>query len=109
LLAPGSEWRLHRHWFGHSAMADLLGVDERVAQDDTLYRGLDRYGAAERIWVMDRGIPAEVVLEELRQADSRVKYLVGTPKGRLTKFESQLAERTWQQVRPRLRVKQLPQ
>ena len=41
LLSPGSEWRLHRHWFGTTALADLLGVDERLAQDDTLYRGLD--------------------------------------------------------------------
>src|SRR5512136_2955965 len=41
LLSPGSEWRLHRQWFGASACADLLGVDERAAQDDTLYRGLD--------------------------------------------------------------------
>jgi hypothetical protein len=32
---------LHRHWFGTTALADLLGVDERQAQDDTLYRGLD--------------------------------------------------------------------
>ena len=36
LLAPGSEWRLHRHWFGTTALADLLGVDERLAQADTL-------------------------------------------------------------------------
>jgi hypothetical protein len=41
LLAPGSEWRLHRHWFGTTALADLLGVDDRLAQPDTLYRGLD--------------------------------------------------------------------
>jgi hypothetical protein len=32
---------LHRHWFGTTALADLLGVDERQAQDDTRYRGLD--------------------------------------------------------------------
>ena len=32
LLSPGSEWRLHRQWFEHSAMADLLGVDDRLAQ-----------------------------------------------------------------------------
>ena len=38
LLAPGSEWRLHRHWFGTTALADLLGVDARAAQDDTLHR-----------------------------------------------------------------------
>ncbi len=41
LLSPGSEWRLPRHWFGTTALADLLGVDERAAQDDTLHRGRD--------------------------------------------------------------------
>jgi hypothetical protein len=210
LLSPGSEWRLHRHWFDTTALADLLGVDARAAQDDTLYRCLDlllahkeplfehlrqrwsdlfgaryevllydltstyfecdvpeeetdprrfgysrdrrsdcvqvvvalvvtpeglplayemlpgntadkttlhdmlqliqqRYGAAERIWVMDRGIPTEAVLAELRQSNPRVHYLVGTPKGRLTKLEAKLAERPWQEVRPQLRVKLLPQ
>jgi hypothetical protein len=210
LLAPGSEWRLHRHWFATTALADLLGVDERIAQDDTLYRGLDgllehkdelfahlrgrwsdlfgakfdvllydltstyfecagpadetdprrfgysrdtrsdcvqvivalvvtpeglplayemfpgntadkttlrdllaliqkRYGQAERIWVMDRGIPTEAVLAELRLSEARVRYLVGTPKGRLTKLEKELADKPWQEVRPHLRVKLLPQ
>ncbi len=210
LLSPGSEWRLHRHWFGTTALADLLGVDERHAQDDPLYRGLDgllehkdalfahlrsrwrdlfgaqfdvllydltstyfecdvpadekdprrfgysrdkrsdcvpvivalvvtpeglplayamfpghtadkttlrqmlepiqkRYGQAERIWGMDRGIPTEAVLEELRQNEAKVSYLVGTPKGRLTKLEKELAEKPWQEVRPHLRVKLLPQ
>lgn len=210
LLSPGSEWRLHRHWFATTACADLLGADERLAQDDTLYRGLDgllehkdelfqhlrtrwsdlfgakfdvllydltstyfecdvpehesdprrfgysrdkrsdcvqvivalvvtpeglplayemfpgntadkttlramlqriqqRYGQAERIWVMDRGIPTEAVLAELRQSDPQVSYLVGTPKGRLTKLEQALAEKPWQQVREQLRVKLLPQ
>lgn len=210
LLSPGSEWRLHRHWFSTTALADLLGVDERAAQDDTLYRCHDlllghkeelfghlrqrwsdlfgaryevllydltstyfecdvpadetdprrfgysrdrrgdcvqvvvalvvtpeglplayemlpgnttdkttlrgmlatirrRFGAAERIWVMDRGIPTEEILGELRAADSGVRYLVGTPKGRLTRYEAALAERPWQTVRPALRVKLLPQ
>ncbi len=210
LLSPGSEWRLHRHWFATTSCADLLGVDERLAQDDTLYRGLDgllehkdalfthlrqrwsdlfgakfdvllydltstyfecdvpenesdprrfgysrdkrsdcvqvivalvvtpeglplayemfpgntadkttlrdllqliqkRYGQAERIWVMDRGIPTEAVLEELRQDDAKVSYLVGTPKGRLTQLEKELAAKPWQEVRPQLRVKILPQ
>ena len=210
LLSPGSEWRLHRHWFSTTALPDLLGVDARAAQDDTLYRCLDlllphkedlfahlhqrwsdlfdtrfevllydltstyfecavptdeadprrfgysrdkrgdcvqvvvalvvtpeglplayemlpgntadkttlrdmlatiqrRYGQAERIWVMDRGIPTEEVLAELRTADPQVRYLVGTPKGRLTKLEAALAERPWSEVRPQLRVKLLPQ
>jgi hypothetical protein len=58
---------------------------------------------------MDRGIPTEAVLEELRASEPRARYLVGTPKGRLTKLEAALAEREWQQVRPSLRVKLLPQ
>jgi hypothetical protein len=210
LLNPGSEWRLHRHWFATTALADLLEVDARSVQDDTLYRALDlllehkealfghlrqrwcdlfgatyqvllydltstyfecdvpeddedprrfgysrdkrgdcvqvvvalvvtpeglplayemfpgntadkttlrgmvetiqrRFGKAERIWVMDRGIPTEEVLTELRAADPKVRYLVGTPKGRLTKLEATLAERPWSEVRPQLRVKLLPQ
>jgi hypothetical protein len=208
LLSPGSEWRLHRHWFGTTALGDLLDVDGRAVQDDTLYRALDllllekealfshlhgrwrdlfgvkyeillydltstyfecnepggdedprrfgysrdkrgdcvqvvvalvvtpeglplayemmpgntvdnqtlremlakitrRYGQADRIWVMDRGIPTEEVLAELRQAEVPVRYLVGTPKGRLSRLESALAERPWQEVRSELRVKLL--
>ena len=38
LLAPGAAWRLHRHWFATTALADLLGVDARAAQADTRYR-----------------------------------------------------------------------
>jgi transposase len=38
LLAPGSEWKLHRQWFRATALRDLLDVDETAAQDDTLYR-----------------------------------------------------------------------
>ncbi len=45
-----------------------------------------QYGEAERIWVMDRGIPTEEVLAEMRQSDPPVGYLVGTPKGRLGKL-----------------------
>ena len=49
------------------------------------------------------------MLEELRQADAKVSYLVGTPKGRLTKLEAKFVDQPWQQVRPHLRVKLLPQ
>ena len=38
LISPGSEWRMHRHWFGTTALPDLLEADERVAQPATLYR-----------------------------------------------------------------------
>jgi len=41
LLSPGSEGRLHRHWFAATAVADLLRADAGAAADDTLYRCLD--------------------------------------------------------------------
>ncbi len=42
LIDPGSEFRLHRKWFDHSAMDELLGVDAAAASKDRLYRCLDR-------------------------------------------------------------------
>lgn len=206
LLSPGSEWRLHRAWFEQSALADLLNVDFRAVQDDTLYRAHDRvlkhrealfahlrqrwadlfqvryevllydltstyfecdapedahdprrfghsrdrrsdcvqvvvalvvtpeglplayemlpgntsdkttlrdmlekvrsrYGTAERIWLMDRGIPTEEVLAEMRASTPPVYYLVGTPKGRLTRMEAALAEKAWMSARAQVRVK----
>ena len=84
-----------------------------TADKTTLRAFLDKitaqYGQAERIWVMDRGIPTEEVLTEMREGDRPVSYLVGTPKGRLTKLEAALLERPWQQVRPGVEVKLLPQ
>jgi Transposase DDE domain len=210
LIDPGSEWRLHRHWFEASAMGDLLGEDYALVGKNTLYRCLDRllahkpalfghlrqrwqdlfgaqfevllydltstyfespppdddadkrrhgysrdkrrdcvqvvialivtpdgfplayevlpgntadkttlraalskieaqYGKAQRIWVMDRGIPTEEVLAEMRQADPPIAYLVGTPKGRLSKMEKALLGLPWQAVRPGVDVKLLPQ
>jgi hypothetical protein len=58
---------------------------------------------------MDRGIPTEEVLAQMRQSDPPVQYLVGTPKGRLTQYEQALLQKTWQEVRPGVRVKLLPQ
>ncbi len=52
-----------------------------------------QYGKAQRIWVMDRGIPTEDVLREMRQANPPISYLVGTPKGRLTNMEKALLAR----------------
>jgi transposase len=66
------------------------------------------YGKAERIWVMDRGIPTEEVLGEMRSS-GRVSYVVGTPKGRLTKLEAALVEKPWERARPSVKVKLLPQ
>src|ERR1700758_1793041 len=83
-------------------------------KDDTTLRGfLDRierqYGKARRIWLMDRGVPTEAVLAEMRAADPPVQYLVGTPKGRLTRLEKALLATPWQDARPGVQVKLLPQ
>ena len=68
-----------------------------------------QYGKAERTWLMDRGIPTEEVLEEMRTSTPPVRYLVGTPKGRLSKLEKDLAAQPWQAARPGVAVKLLPQ
>ena len=57
---------------------------------DFLRKIEEQYGKAERIWVMDRGIPTEEVLSQMRRADPTISYLVGTPKGRLRKLEKAL-------------------
>jgi transposase len=68
-----------------------------------------QYGKAQRIWVMDRGIPTEEVLAQMRAAEPPVYYLVGTPKGRLSKLERELLLLPWASVRPGVEVKLLAQ
>ena len=74
---------------------------------DFLKKIEEQYGRAERIWVMDRGIPTEEVLRHMRE--NGVFYLVGTPKGRLTRYEKQLTEEAWHKVRDGVEVKLLLQ
>jgi len=209
LIAPGSEWKLHREWFGKSAMGDLLGADFGLAEAHKLYACHDgllqhkaalfshlmarwcdlfnanfdvllydltstyfevnasdlaegdkrrhgysrdkrpdcpqvvialvvtpdglplayevlpgntadcttlrmflarierQYGRARRVWVMDRGIPTEAVLAEMRGSDPPVQYLVGTPKGRLSRLEKRLLAEPWQEARAGIAVKLL--
>jgi transposase len=208
LIQPGSEWHLHRQWYGDSAMGDLLGEEGEAVPYQNLYRCLDKllghkeemfsflqqrwqdmfnadfdvllydltstyfendppgtgkrrygysrdkrfdcvqvvialvvtpdgfplsyevmagntsdrttlrqflrkiedqYGKARRVWIMDRGIPTEEVLEEMRQSEVPVYYLVGTPKGRLNKLEAKLLSLPWEKVRDSLNVKLLKQ
>ena len=66
-----------------------------------------QYGKARRVWLMDRGVPTEELLAEMRAADPPVHYLVGTPKGRLTRLEKPLVAQPWQEARPG--VQSLPQ
>ena len=211
LIAPGSEWRLHRQWFLDSAMADLLGSDFGLAEAHKLYACHDlllaqkqalfthlterwrdlfnasfdvllydltstyfevnasdlpegskrrhgysrdkrpdcpqlvialvvtpdglplayevlpgntadcktlrdfrariesQYGKARRVWVMDRGVPTEETLAQMRASDPPVSYLVGTPKGRLTRLEKHLVDKPWRQAREGVEVKLLRQ
>ena len=81
-------------------------------QDKQTLRGFlrhieTRYGKAERVWVMDRGVPTEEMLCEMRQSDPPVHYLVGTPKGQLGRLEEAFASQPWEQVRDQLTVKWL--
>jgi transposase len=76
----------------------LRGMLERIAE---------QYGRAERVWIMDRGIPTEEVLKEMRETDVPVRYLVGTPRGHLTRYEAELASKPWEEVRDAVRVKLL--
>jgi transposase len=67
----------------------------------------EQYGRAQRIWVMDRGIPTEEQLREMRQDDPPVAYLVGTPRSRLSKFEKPFLELPWAKVKESGEVKLL--
>jgi len=78
--------------------------------DSTTLSGLldrieKRYGRANRIWVMDRGIPTEDSLAKMRSIGA--SYLVGTPKGRLTKLEQAFLDKPWAKVREGVQVKRL--
>jgi transposase len=78
--------------------------------DCTTLRGfLDKieaaYGKARRVWVMDRGIPSEAVLAEMRDPQRQTFYLVGTPKGRIQQHEKKWLDLPWQKVRDSVEVK----
>src|SRR6059036_2476852 len=204
LIAPGSEFHLHRHWFLSSAMDELLNTDFAIADKDRLYRCLDRilehkqdvftylrkkwadlfeadfevllydltstyfegemeqnpkakrgysrdkrpdclqlvialvvttdglplayevmkgntsdrttlpgflkkiedtYGKARRVWVMDRGVPSEAILKDMRDPERQTFYLVGTPKSKINQHEKKWLDLPWQKVRDSVEVK----
>jgi len=63
------------------------------------------YGQARRVWLMDRGIPTEAVLAEMRASEREMFYLVGTPRGRVAKYEKQWLDLPWHKVRDSVEVK----
>jgi hypothetical protein len=77
--------------------------------DRTTLRGFlkkieDIYGKAQRVWVMDRGIPGEAILKEMREPE-RAFYLLGTPKGRINQHEKKWLDLPWPKVRDSVEVK----
>jgi len=84
-------------------------TQDKATLKDFLARIESQYGKARRIWLMDRGVPTEETLEQMRTSDPPVQYVVGTPKGRLTQLERALLEKPWRQARPEVRVKLLTQ
>ena len=68
-----------------------------------------QYGKAQRTWVMDRGIPTEEPLSQMRAAQTPIHYLVGTPRGRLSKLEKAFLKLPWEQVRESVEVKLIEQ
>ena len=78
--------------------------------DCTTLRGfLERiehtYGKAKRTWVMDRGIPTEAILAEMRDPAREVSYLVGTPKSKIAQYEQLWLDQPWHKVRDSVDVK----
>ena len=84
-------------------------TSDRTTLKEFLNKIETQYGKAERIWVMDRGIPTETVLTEMRQSTPPVYYLVGTPKGRLSQLEQKLLALPFTPVRSGIEVKLLAQ
>jgi transposase len=84
-------------------------LDGNTSDRSTLRGFLNRiektYGQARRVWVMDRGIPTEALLAEMRDPERQMFYLVGTPKGRVNQHEKKWLDLPWQQVRESVQVK----
>ncbi len=65
----------------------------------------DTYGKARRVWVMDRGVPTEAILKDMRDPQRQTFYLVGTPKSRINQHEKKWLGLPWQKVRDSVEVK----
>jgi transposase len=79
--------------------SDVTTVEEVVETMEA------RYGRANRIWALDRGLVSEANLAFLREGGRR--YIVGTPKGMLRQFERELLSKDWESVHEGLEVKRV--
>jgi transposase len=84
-------------------------TSDKTTLPDFLKKIEAQYGKAQRIWVMDRGVPTEKILEQMRESETPVSYLVGTPRGHLSKLEQAFLDRPWESVRSEVQVKLLRQ
>jgi transposase len=82
---------------------------DKTTLHDFIKRIETQYGKVGRTWVMDRGIPTEEVLAEMRASGTPVCYLVGTPRGRLNQLEQSFLPRPWTAVRDSVHVKLIEQ
>lgn len=77
-----------------------------VSTMEAILRMVERkYGKARRIWVMDRGIVSEENLAAIRKRGGQ--YLVGTPRSQMKRFESELLQDNWIEVRAGVEIKQI--
>ena len=84
-------------------------MDGNTSDKTTLRGFLDKietqYGKARRVWLMDRGIPTEAVLTEMRTARQATFYLVGTSRAKVKQYEKKWLELPWRRVRASVEVK----
>lgn len=78
-------------------------TSDKTTLPDFLRKIEAQYGKRNRLWIMDRGIPTEAALQQMRTEGA--SYLVGTPRGRLSKLEDQLLAQPWKQVQSQIEVK----
>ena len=80
-------------------------TSDRTTLPGFLHKIENTHGKARRVWVMDRGIPSEAHLKEMREPERQTFYLVGTPKGRISQHEKKWLDLPWQKVRDSVEVK----
>jgi transposase len=80
-------------------------TSDRTTLRDFLDKIEKQYGKARRIWVMDRGIPTEAVLQEMRNPEREIYYLVGTPRSKIQQYEKKWLKLPWNKVREQVEVK----
>jgi hypothetical protein len=83
-------------------------MDGNTSDKSTLRGFLDQieglYGQARRIWLMDRGIPTEAILTEMRSSRQETFYLVGTSRAKVKQYEKKWLELPWHKVRESVEV-----